>query len=122
MESSLKTKSRKKISRAIRVRRKLRGTASRPRLCVTKSNSHLYAQLIDDDAGLTLGACGTLSKEMRSEVGRKGVDSAKKLGGKIAEIAKEKNIESVIFDRGSAKYHGVLAALADAAREGGLKF
>jgi len=109
--------------RAIRVRKNLRGTSDKPRLCVVKTNSHIQAQLIDDDAGQTLGSVSTFSKEMRNtEYAKKNKASARKLGEIIAQIAKEKNITQVIFDRGLFKYHGILAALADAAREGGLKF
>ncbi len=123
MEGSLKNKQRKRTKRAQRVRQKLRGTAECPRLSVFKSNAHIYAQLIDDDKGVTLGACGTMSKTMRdASLGRRSKAAASELGSKIAEVAKQHSISRVVFDRGSAKYHGVLAALADAAREGGLKF
>lgn len=109
--------------RAIRVRKHLRGDAVKPRLCVVKSNKHIQAQLIDDESGKTLGSVSTFNKEMRNtEFNKRNKESARKLGEKIAEIAKSKNIKEVIFDRGSAKYHGILAELADAAREGGLQF
>jgi large subunit ribosomal protein L18 len=112
-----------KHKRALRVRKKLRGTDSKPRLCVFKSNCHLFVQLIDDEKGLTLGAVSTFGKEYRkTEFNRKNKASARKLGEHIAEIAKTKNIKEVVFDRGSSKYHGVLAELADAARAGGLQF
>lgn len=107
--------------RSLRNRKHLCGTAVKPRLCVVKTNKHIQAQLIDDDAGMTLGAVSTFSKEFRSTES-KCKSSAKKLGEKIAEIAKEKNIREVVFDRGPFKYHGILAELADAARAGGLKF
>jgi large subunit ribosomal protein L18 len=107
--------------RALRVRSKLRGTADKPRLSVVKTNAHIIAQLIDDEQGLTLGAISTFSKELRNtEFGRKNKNSAKVIGEKIASIAKAKNIDSVIFDRGFSKYHGVIAAVADGARENGL--
>ncbi len=110
-------------SRTMRVRKQLRGTALRPRMSVVKSNQHLQVQLIDDEAGVTIGSIGTFAKELRTtDFNRKSKESAKKLGQRIAEIAKEKNINEVIFDRGRHKYHGVLAELADAARDGGLKF
>lgn len=109
--------------RAWRVRKKFEGTAAKPRLCVVKSNSHIQAQLIDDQAGVTLGGTATYAKEFRNtEFNRRNKASAKKLGERIAVIAKEKNIKEVIFDRGPFKYHGVLAELADAARAAGLQF
>lgn len=109
--------------RALRVRKHLRGTEAKPRLCVVKTNKHIQAQLIDDDKGITLGAAATYAKELRgTEFGKKNKSSAQRLGEMIAEIAKGKNIKEVVFDRGPFKYHGILAALADAARAGGLKF
>jgi len=109
--------------RALRVRKHLRGNAAKPRLCVVKSNKHIQAQLIDDELGITLGSIATFSKELRdTEFNKKNKTAARKLGENIAEIAKSKNIKEVIFDRGSAKYHGILAELADAARAGGLQF
>jgi large subunit ribosomal protein L18 len=108
--------------RTMRNRKKLRGTNLRPRLCVIKSNSHIQAQLIDDESGLTLVSAATFSKEFRNtEYNRKNKNSAKKIGEKIAEIARSKNINEAVFDRGSFKYHGILAELADAARGAGLK-
>lgn len=112
-----------RVKRALRVRKNLRGSAAKPRLSVIKSNSHIQAQLIDDDTGQTLGATATFAKEFRgTEFNRKNKASARKLGEHIAEIAKNKNIKEVVFDRGPFKYHGILAELADAARAGGLKF
>lgn len=109
--------------RALRVRQHVRGCAERPRLCVFKSNRHVQVQLIDDESGVTLGSIGTFSKEFKdSDFTKKNKNSARKLGERIAEIAKGKNIKTVIFDRGPFKYHGVLAELADAARAGGLQF
>lgn len=109
--------------RAWRVRNRLHGTAVRPRLSVVKSNKHIQVQLIDDDAHSTLGAISTCAKEFRNtEFARKNKLSARKLGERIAEIAKEKNIREVIFDRGSFNYHGILSELADAARAAGLQF
>ncbi len=109
-------------SRALRTRKKINGTADRPRMCAIKSNSHIYVQLIDDVNGSTLGSLTTCCKEFKSgEFGRKNKASARMLGKRIAEIAKEKNIKEVVFDRGQFKYHGVLAELADGAREAGLK-
>lgn len=109
--------------RSWRVRKHVRGTALRPRLCVVKSNNNIHAQLIDDDNGQTLGAVGTFSKELRNtEHGKRNKASARKVGELIAQIAQSKNIKEVVFDRGPFKYHGILAELADAARAGGLKF
>lgn len=109
--------------RAVRVRKHLRGTSLKPRLCVVKSNCHIQVQLIDDEAGVTIGSAATFAKAFRqTEFNRKNKASAKKLGEVIAELAKQKNIKEVVFDRGASTYHGVLAELADAARAGGLKF
>jgi large subunit ribosomal protein L18 len=109
--------------RALRVRKKLCGTSIKPRLSVVKTNKHLQVQLIDDEAGVTLGAIATYAKGFRgTEFGQKNKASARKLGEHIAQIAKEKNIKEVVFDRGPFKYHGILAELANAAREGGLQF
>lgn len=110
-------------NRAMRVRKKLRGTSARPRLSVFKSNKHIQAQLVDDENGRTLGTVATFSKEFRdTEFSKKNKASAAKLGEKIAEIAKKNDVTEVIFDRGPFKYHGILAALADGARAAGLQF
>lgn len=110
-------------TRAMRVRKKLRGTGLKPRLCVVKSNKHIQVQLIDDEAGKTLGSTATFSKEFaNTDFAKKNKASAAKLGEKIAEIAKEQNVTEVVFDRGPFKYHGILAALADGARAAGLQF
>jgi|694.fasta_scaffold07199_12 large subunit ribosomal protein L18 len=109
--------------RALRVRKHLRGTNVKPRLCVVKTNKHIQAQLIDDESGKTLGQASTLAKEFRgTEHAKKCKASAKVLGELIAKIAREQNIKEVVFDRGPFKYHGILAELADAARSGGLQF
>lgn len=114
---------RQKLSRTMRVRKKLRGSSIKPRLCVVKSNNHIHVQLINDEDGVTIGSTSTLSKEFRkTEFNKKSKVSAAKLGVRIAEIANENNIREVIFDRGPHKYHGVLAELANAARENGLQF
>ncbi|MBJ7448763.1 MAG: 50S ribosomal protein L18 [Parachlamydiales bacterium] len=123
MDSSLKNSSRKRVKRAIRVRSKIRGSAEKPRLCFIKGNRNLSAQLIDDESGLTLGSVASFSKEWKAtETARKNKDVAKKLGLRLAEIAKGKQIEKIVFDRGASKYHGIVAAFADGAREGGLQF
>ena len=106
--------------RHIRVRRKISGTAQRPRLCVYRSNSNIYAQIIDDVAGNTLVQASTLDKEIKTKHANK--VAAKEVGTLIAKRAAEKNIKSVVFDRGGYIYHGVVKELAEAAREGGLKF
>jgi large subunit ribosomal protein L18 len=113
----------KRCKRAVRVRKHLKGTSAKPRLCVVKSNSHIQAQLIDDENGYTLCSVATFSKQFRdTDFGKKNKVSARKLGEEIAEMAKSKNIKAVVFDRGPFKYHGILAELADAARAGGLQF
>ena len=106
--------------RHARVRTKVSGTAERPRLCVFRSNSHLYAQIIDDVAGITLVAASTLDKEVKTK--KSNIEAAKEVGALIAKKAAEKNIKTVVYDRGGYIYHGVVKALAEAAREGGLEF
>lgn len=109
--------------RALRVRKRLRGTNLKPRLCVVKTNKHIQVQLIDDENGRTLGHASTFSKENRgTERSKKNKESAKMLGEAIANIAKDRNIKEVVFDRGPFKYHGILAELANAARSAGLQF
>jgi large subunit ribosomal protein L18 len=106
-----------------RVRQTVRGTAERPRLCVYRSLTHLYAQVIDDAAGRTLAAASSVDKEMRKQVkGGGNVAAAKIVGKVVAERAKAKGIAQVVFDRGGYRYHGRVKALAEAAREAGLKF
>ena len=100
-----------------RVRRKVAGTAERPRLSVYRSNMNIYAQLVDDDAGNTLAAAD--SREVKETENRK--DAARKVGALIAQRAVEAGVEVAVFDRGGNKYHGRIAALAEGAREGGLK-
>ena len=106
--------------RHIRVRRKITGTAERPRLCVFRSNSNLYVQLVDDVAGNTLAQASTLDKEVKTKHANK--EAAKEVGALIAKRALDKKIDTVVFDRGGYIYHGVVKELAEAAREGGLKF
>ena len=103
-----------------RVRTKVSGTAERPRLCVYRSNTNLYVQIVDDVAGNTLVAASTLDKEVKTKHANK--EAAKELGTLIAKKAADKKIETVVFDRGGYIYHGVVKELAEAAREGGLKF
>ena len=106
--------------RHMRVRRKISGTAERPRLCVYRSNSNIYAQIIDDVAGNTLVSASTLDKEIKTKYANK--EAAKEVGTLIAKRAADKKIVDVVFDRGGYIYHGVVKELAEAAREGGLKF
>ena len=110
-----------RLRRHRRVRKKVRGTTERPRLAVFRSNNHMTAQVIDDVAGRTIAAASTTEKDLRSgTTGNK--DAAKKIGGLIAERAKAAGVSKVVFDRGGFMYHGRIAAVADAAREGGLEF
>ena len=113
-------KNAKRLQRHKRVRRKVFGTPQRPRLCVFRSNSNLYVQVIDDVAGNTLVSASTLDKEVKTKHANK--EAAKEVGKLIAKKAAEKNITEVVFDRGGYIYHGVVKELAEAAREGGLKF
>jgi large subunit ribosomal protein L18 len=117
------TKTNRKMERArrhARVRRKISGTAERPRLCVYRSNTNLYVQVIDDVAGVTLVSASTLDKEVKTKYANK--EAAKEVGALIAKRALEKNIKDVVFDRGGYIYHGVVKELAEAARNGGLNF
>ena len=109
-----------RLKRHVRVRGKISGTPERPRLNVFRSNANIYAQIIDDVNGVTLVAANTLEKDFEGATGN--VEAAKKVGTVLAERAKAKGIEEVVFDRGGYVYHGRIAALADGAREGGLKF
>ncbi len=103
-----------------RIRRKVQGTSARPRLAVFRSGKHLYAQVIDDSKGVTLASASTVEKGLRDAGDT--VEGAKKVGSAVAAQAKLKSIVEVVFDRGGFKYHGRIKALADSAREGGLKF
>ena len=121
----MSTKTRQDIRQRLhdRIRKKLRGTPERPRLAVFRSQGHIYAQVIDDDAGRTLCAASSLDKDLRAKSKRGGnVASAKEVGALIASRAREKGVAAVVFDRGGFLYHGRIKALADAAREAGLKF
>lgn len=112
-----------RVRRHERVRKVVRGTAERPRLCVFKSLRHIYAQIVNDEAGRTLVAASTVSKEFPSSGGRlKKTEAAKLVGTLVAERALAAQIETVVFDRGGYPYHGRIKALATAARERGLKF
>ena len=104
------------------MRKKIHGTAERPRLAVFRSNKHLVAQVIDDDAGRTLAAASTAEADQRGAGSGVTVDAATRIGQLVAERAKAAGIEQVVFDRGGFIYHGRIAALAAAAREAGLEF
>jgi large subunit ribosomal protein L18 len=104
-----------------RVRKKVSGTAARPRLAVFRSNNHIYAQVIDDVAGRTLAAASTADTSLKGTPGGN-VGAATQVGTLVAERAKAAGVDKVVFDRGGFRYHGRIAALADAARAGGLEF
>jgi large subunit ribosomal protein L18 len=120
--SASKTTSAARKRRHTRLRKKVRGTADRPRLVVFRSNAAIYAQVIDDDRSHTLVAASSLEKDLPSADGEGKIGLAKVVGARVAERAKAAGIEQVVFDRGGNRYHGRVAALADAAREGGLEF
>ena len=119
MISKIDRKATRKI-RHDRVRRKISGTAECPRLCVFRSNTNVYAQIIDDVAGKTLVSASTLDKDVKTKHANK--EAAKEVGTLIAKRAAEKNIKSVVFDRSGYIYHGVVKKFAEAAREAGLEF
>ena len=104
----------------LRVRNKISGTAERPRLCVFRSNKGIYAQIIDDTVGKTLVSASTLDKEVKTKASN--IESAKEVGELVGKRALKAGIENVVFDRGGYIYHGKVKALAEAAREAGLKF
>ena len=109
--------------RHVRVRRKVHGTAERPRLNVYRSLEHIYAQVINDDAGHTICAASTVSGDIRSDIAALSkVEQAKAVGKAIAERARSQGIEQIVFDRGGFPYHGRIQALAEGSREGGLVF
>lgn len=103
-----------------RVRRKVSGTAECPRLCVYRSNSNIYAQVIDDVKGVTVAQASTLDKAIKTKKSNK--EAAKEVGTLVAKRAIEKNIKNVVYDRGGYIYHGIIKELAEAAREAGLEF
>jgi large subunit ribosomal protein L18 len=112
-----------RLRRKMRVRKKVRGTDARPRVCVFRSNKHIYAQIISDDQGKTLATVSTLSKELAEATkNAKPIEAAKRVGIALAKVCQEKNIRSVVFDRNGFLYHGRVKAVADGAREGGLEF
>lgn len=114
-------RSKVRVEKHRKIRNKISGTTERPRLCVFRSNNHIYAQIVDDVKGTTLVAASTVDKDYALEK-KNDVEAAKAIGATIAKKAVEKGIEAVVFDRGGYIYHGKIQALADAARENGLKF
>ena len=119
----LKAKAFKLARRQRRVRGKVSGTEVRPRLRVTRSNAHIYAQVIDDVAGITIAAASTLDPEVKGSIKLgSNVDAAKAVGVAVGKRAMEKGVTEVVFDRGGRLYHGRVKALADGAREAGLTF
>ena len=118
-----KTRREARIRRHLRVRRKIHGTSARPRLSVFRSLGHIYAQVIDDEAGSTLVAASTVDKALRAQMeGLNKSEQARLVGKAVAERARDAGITTVVFDRGGYKYIGRVKALADGAREGGLEF
>ena len=113
-------KNAQRMKRHVRVRAKISGTTERPRLSVYRSNANIYAQIIDDVKGITLVSASTLDKEFEGAAGNK--EAARKVGKMVAERAKAKGIDTVVFDRSGYIYHGRVAELAEGAREGGLEF
>jgi large subunit ribosomal protein L18 len=122
MTYSTKDKQTARGRRHHRVRKKVTGTAERPRLAVFRSNKHISAQIIDDRSGRTLAAASSIEKDQRSAGGTGNIDAAKRVGALVADRAKTAGITQVVFDRGGFLYHGRVAAVADAARQAGLEF
>ena len=119
MRTSVKTTRRQNIRH--RIRRKIAGTAQKPRLAVFRSNTEIYVQLIDDDNSVTLAAASSRDKDIKAQAGTKS-EKSKLVGQAIARKAKDLGLENVVFDRGGYLYHGRVKSLADGAREGGLVF
>jgi large subunit ribosomal protein L18 len=117
----LSARAKSRLRRQVRGRKKIAGTSERPRLVVTRSTKHITVQVVDDLVGKTLASASTMEGDLRSFEGDK-TAKAKKVGELVAERAKAQGVGSVVFDRAGNKYHGRIAALADAAREGGLSF
>lgn len=110
----------RKLRRKLSIRKKVNGSAERPRVCVTRSNKHINVQIVDDEAGKTLFSVATFGKNGVAGA-KKNKDGAKQVGAKVAEGLKTRNIETAVFDRAGLRYHGVVAALADGIRENGIK-
>ncbi|MBE0597503.1 MAG: 50S ribosomal protein L18 [Desulfuromonadales bacterium] len=111
-----------RLKRQVRVRRKVNGTAERPRLCIFRSARHIYAQIIEDASGKTLVTASTLTKDAAGDGYTGNIEAAKSVGAAVARKALEQNIKQVVFDRNGFLYHGRIKALAEAAREAGLSF
>lgn len=118
--AKIKSRESARLKRKRRIRASIRGTDERPRLCVFRSHKYTYAQIISDDTGTVITAAST--KDLGASGSMRSVDVAKELGKKIAELAKEKKVEKVVFDRNGYIYHGRVAAVASGAREAGLEF
>ena len=117
MENNLKKRKVTRKRRVLRVRKKLKGSGKKPRLSVYKSNKNIFAQIIDDEKKITIIGISTIPLKVKNKK-----ETAKVIGEKIASMAKEKEIEKVVFDRGRFKYHGIIKEFADAARKAGLEF
>lgn len=119
---AIRTRNEHRLKRKARIRRRVHGTADRPRLAVYKSLHHVYAQIVDDDRGKTLASASTLCAELRARGVGNTVEGARAVGALVAQRAREGGIRRVVFDRSGYPYHGKVRALAEAAREGGLEF
>jgi len=121
--SNLKKKTEGRRRRKASIRKRISGTAQRPRLTVYRSNKHIYAQVVDDTTGRAVAAASTLSKALEADIaGKKKTEVAKVVGGVLAKLCVERGIKQVVFDRNGYRYHGRVSALATGAREGGLEF
>ncbi len=121
--TALKHKAKRRLRRKRHIRRRVRGSSTRPRLSVFRSLTHIYAQIINDDEGCTLAAASTVEKDLKKSLkSTSDCDSAKAVGKKLAEKAGKAGISGVVFDRNGFKFHGRVKALAEGAREGGLEF
>ncbi|MBD5553745.1 MAG: 50S ribosomal protein L18 [Desulfovibrio sp.] len=116
------SKNQARQKRKIRIRKKVNGTAQRPRLVIFRSNTHIYAQIVNDQEGATLVSASTLAMSRKDAKVHGDISGATQVGKEIARLAREKNIEKVVLDRNGYIYHGRIKALADGAREGGLEF
>jgi large subunit ribosomal protein L18 len=120
--ATYKTKKAKRVRRHDRLRQRLTGTAARPRLAISFTSKHIYAQIIDDENGKTVASASSMSPDFKTLKAKSNLDGAVKLGKVVAEKAVAVGIKGIVFDRGGFKYHGRVKAFADAARSGGLQF
>lgn len=120
MYNHLQQREKCRRKRVFRVRKHLRGTGQKPRLCVVKSNLHIYAQLIDDDSGVTLASYSSLHKDFDKTLKSKSKESARVIGKKMAELAQKRQVTQMVMDRGRNKYHGLIAELVSVVRESGI--